>query len=187
MLAAVGQRCVVIDCNLRKPDLSARLAAPGARGLAEYVADDGGALVQHTDQPAPRHHPGGHRPRPSGRDHHRRTPPTPWTPSGSGSPNAPVIIDAPPLGPALRGAVQRPAETAALLGVVPQLLLVVDASTRNMAELAEAVARLQEDGVRVLGAVVNRRRGRRRWTRRVEPAWKARPIPAPAVAIPETV
>ena len=136
MLAAVGQRCVVIDGSLRKPDLSARLAAPGARGLAEFAEDGSGVLVQHTDQPLLDIIPAGiaHA--------HPAEIITVGLPHAldavwQHSPNAPVIIDAPPLGPALRGAVQRPAETAALLGVVPQLLLVVDSSTRNMAELVD--------------------------------------------------
>jgi ribosome-interacting GTPase 1 len=64
------------------------------------------------------------------------------------------------LGPVQRNGrrVQRAAEIWTVLRTADAVLLVVDASTAHLPELAVSVERLQEDGVTVIGAVVNRRR-----------------------------
>ena len=82
------------------------------------------------------------------------------------SPQAIVLLDAPPLGPVLKGAVQRTAETSTVLGTAGRVLLVTDAAHADVTDLAVAVERLEEDGVAVIGVVVNRRRPLRPWSRR---------------------
>ncbi len=83
------------------------------------------------------------------------------------SSQAVVLLDAPPLHPVRTGGiwVQMAAETSTVLRAAGRVLFVVDASTPHLPELAVAVERLQEEGVIVVGAVVNRRRRGLPWRR----------------------
>jgi Mrp family chromosome partitioning ATPase len=67
-----------------------------------------------------------------------------------------VIVDAPPI--------EMVAETPQVISTCGHVILVVDASSVNLPELANAVAELREQGAELLGVVINRVR-RRWWSR----------------------
>jgi hypothetical protein len=64
------------------------------------------------------------------------------------------------------------------------VLLVVDASHRHLDAIAVGVERLEEEGVTVIGVVVNRRRWRNRWTARRRPGAAGPVVPASSSPAP---
>jgi Mrp family chromosome partitioning ATPase len=166
LLAAIGQETVVIDADLRAPELDDRLGEPFGKGLSELADLDTTDVVRETGHPnlglvsagVAEIHPA---------EILATALPDALDVIWKQSPHAVVVIDAPPLGPVQRNGrrVQRAAEIWTVLRTADAVLLVVDASTAHLPELAVSVERLQEDGVTVIGAVVNRRR-RGLWSRR---------------------
>jgi Mrp family chromosome partitioning ATPase len=165
LLAAIGQETVVIDADLRAPELDDRLGEPFGKGLSELAELDPTDIVRQTGHPnlglvsagVAEIHPA---------EILATALPDALDAIWKQSPHAVVVIDAPPLGPVQRSGrrVQRAAEIWTVLRTADAVLLVVDASTAHLPELAVSVERLQEDGVTVIGAVVNRRR-RGVWSR----------------------
>ncbi|WP_116999661.1 hypothetical protein [Desertimonas flava] len=165
MLAAVGHDVVAIDADLRDPHLHELLGAPLAVGLAELDHVGVGKVVVQTPQTGlglvaagiAKTHPS--------QILAMALPPT-LAEIAARTPKPTMLIDAPPLSSAHhRGArEQMPAETATVLGAARSVLLVIDPTTRYLPEIAVAVQRLREDGVFIVGAVLNGRR-RRPWRR----------------------
>ena len=177
-LSAVGGECVVVDGSLRKPDLSARLGHPGMPGLAEFAEVGSGELIHKTSHLQLEIVPAG-----VVQTHPAQilavALPAVLDAVWERSPRAVVLVDAPPIGPVLKGRVQRSADASTVLGVVRRLMLVIDASTSNLADLSIEVERLQEEGVTVIGAVVNRRRVPRRWSARPARPAARNQVPSP--------
>ncbi|HWM20657.1 MAG TPA: hypothetical protein VNO51_13280 [Ilumatobacteraceae bacterium] len=166
LLAAIGQETVVIDADLRAPDLDGRLGEPFGKGLSELAELDTADIVRETSHPnlglvsagVAEIHPA---------EILATALPDTLDAIWKKLPHAVVVIDAPPLGPVKKNGrrVQRAAESWTVLRTADAVLLVVDASTSHLPEIAVSVERLQEDGVTVIGAVVNRHR-RGLWSRR---------------------
>jgi Mrp family chromosome partitioning ATPase/capsular polysaccharide biosynthesis protein len=165
MLSAVGEQSVVVDCNLRKPTLAETLQEPGRSGLAELATDPATEYLHHTKHARLDLIPAG-----TAHSHPAELLAVALPRALHGvwerSPRAVVVLDAPPIGPVLRGAVQRTAETSTVLGVANRVLLVMDSSQRHLSAVAAGLGQLEEQGVYVIGVVVNRRRVRNRWPHR---------------------
>lgn len=165
MLAAVGHDVVAIDADLRDPHLHELLGAPLAVGLAELDQVGADNVVVPTPQTGlglvaagiAKSHPS--------QILAMALPPT-LAEIAARTPKPTTLIDAPPLSSEHhRGPWEQvPAETATVLGAARSVLLVIDPATRHLPEIAVAVERLREDGVVVVGAVLNGRR-RRPWRR----------------------
>jgi Mrp family chromosome partitioning ATPase len=81
-------------------------------------------------------------------------------------PDAFILLDSPSLGPVLdsgRGAPRRVAETSTVLRNADQVLLVITATSSKLPDIANSVSRLRDEGVVVMGAVINRQRRRVWW------------------------
>lgn len=149
-LASVGQEVIVIDSDLRRPALHHRLGRPMDLGLADLRLVDFDDVLQPTNSRGLRFVPAGLPDR---------------SPADVVAVNLPlaideararadvVIVDAPPL--------EMVAETPQVISTCGHVVLVVDASSVNLPELANAVAQLREQGAELLGVVINR--VRRRW------------------------
>jgi len=149
-LASVGQEVIVIDSDLRRPALHHRLGRPMDLGLADLRLVDFDEVLQSTNSRGLRFVPAGLPDR------------SPADVVAVNLPNAideararadVVIVDAPPL--------EMVAETPQVISTCGHVVLVVDASSVNLPELANAVAQLREQGAELLGVVINR--VRRRW------------------------
>lgn len=152
-LASVGQEVILIDSDLRRPALHHRLGRPMDRGLADLSVVNFDDVLQSTSSRGLRFVPAGLPDR---------------SPADVVAVNLPLaieeartradvlIVDAPPL--------EMVAETPQVISTCGHVILVVDASSVNLPELANAVAELREQGAELLGVVINRVR-RRWWTR----------------------
>jgi len=152
-LASVGQEVILIDSDLRRPSLHHRLGRPMDRGLADLAMVSFDDVLQPTSSRGLRFVPAGLPDR---------------SPADVVAVNLPraieeartrsevLIVDAPPL--------EMVAETPQVISTCGHVILVVDASSVNLPELANAVAELREQGAELLGVVINRVR-RRWWTR----------------------
>ena len=159
MLAAVGREVVVIDTDLRDPRLHERLGEPFAAGLSEFDQVGRGPLATPTARPRLSLVAAG-----VAKTHPSQilavALPAALQEIVQKTPEAVVLIDAPPLRPARQGShwVQLPPETATVLRAARRVVLVIDAATSHLTELAAAVERLRGDDVVVVGVVLNRRR-----------------------------
>ena len=152
-LASVGQEVILIDSDLRRPSLHHRLGRPMDRGLADLATASFDDVLQPTSSRGLRFVPAGLPDR---------------SPADVVAVNLPraieearqradvLIVDAPPL--------EMVAETPQVISTCGHVILVVDASSVNLPELANAVAELREQGAELLGVVINRVR-RRWWSR----------------------
>ncbi len=152
-LASVGHTVIAIDADLRRPALHHRLGGTMGRGLADLAGHDINELLRPTVARGLRFLPAGLPDR---------------SPADVVAVNLPsaidkarleasvVIVDAPPL--------EMVAETRQVISTAGHVILVVDAGSVNLPELANAVAELREQGAELLGVVINRVR-RRWWTR----------------------
>ena len=152
-LAAVGQEVIAIDSDLRRPALHHRLGRPMDLGLADLRLVDFDDVLQSTNSRGLRFVPAGLPDR---------------SPADVVAVNLPraieeararanvVLVDAPPL--------EMVAETPQVISNCGHVILVVDAGSVNLPELANAVAQLREQGAELLGVVINRVR-RRWWSR----------------------
>lgn len=152
-LASVGHSVIAIDADLRRPALHHRLATSMGRGLADMGSKDLAELLRPTSARGLRLLPAGLPDR---------------SPADVVAVNLPkaieaaremadvVVIDAPPL--------EMVAETRQVINRAGHVILVVDAASVNLPELAAAVAELREHGATLLGVVINRVR-KRWWTR----------------------
>lgn len=149
-LASVGHSVIAIDADLRRPALHHRLAAPMGRGLADLGSKDLAEVLRPTSARGLQLLPAGLPDR---------------SPADVVAVNLPkaidgareladvVVVDAPPL--------EMVAETRQVINRAGHVILVVDAASVNLPELAAAVAELREHGATLLGVVINR--VRRRW------------------------
>ncbi|MCP3937604.1 MAG: hypothetical protein GY708_19800 [Actinomycetia bacterium] len=152
-LASVGHSVIAIDADLRRPALHHRLASTMGRGLADLGSNDLSQLLRPTSARGLQLLPAGLPDR---------------SPADVVAVNLPiaieaareradvVVIDAPPL--------EMVAETRQVISHAGHVILVVDAASVNLPELAAAVAELREHGATLLGVVINRVR-RRWWSR----------------------
>ncbi len=152
-LASVGHSVIAIDADLRRPALHHRLASTMGRGLADLGSNDLTQLLRPTSARGLQLLPAGLPDR---------------SPADVVAVNLPiaietarehadvVVIDAPPL--------EMVAETRQVISHAGHVILVVDAASVNLPELAAAVAELREHGATLLGVVINRVR-RRWWSR----------------------
>lgn len=168
MMASVGTEVVMIDTDLRTPTLHDRLGEPFSEGLSEF--DELGELgptmlLRETAEPnlalvpagMPKRHPA-----------QILAVALPQTIEAirTQRPDAFILLDTPALGPVLDGGRRTPrivAETATVLREAHHVLLVVRATTAQLPDLANSVQRLREQGVVVVGAVINRQPRRLLW------------------------
>lgn len=144
-LAAVGRDVVLIDADLRRPTQHLRLGEPFGEGLADLGRVDVDKVLRRTRYehllylPAgiPDRHPADVVSVTLTRAH-----------SQLAGEDRLLIIDAPPL--------HGVAETPLVLAVAHYVILVVDASSVKLVELEQAVARLRQSGLQLLGVVINR-------------------------------
>ena len=152
-LASVGQRVILIDSDLRRPSLHHRLGRPMDRGLADLGTARLDEVLQPTSSRGLRFVPAG-LPDRSPADVVAVNLPRAIEEAARGADV--VIVDAPPI--------EMVAETPQVISTCGHVILVVDASSVNLPELANAVAELREQGAELLGVVINRVR-RRWWSR----------------------
>lgn len=156
VLASVGRTVVVIDADLERPELHNRLGIPPAPGLAEFEPASPDRIVRETPIAGLGLVYAGVIDRHPAQVLAVALPPA-LEQIAKESPDTVVIIDAPPLRPSGRGPwVGGRAETSTALRAASHVLVVVDAATNDLDDLARAVGRLDEGGV-ALGAVLNRR------------------------------
>jgi Mrp family chromosome partitioning ATPase len=151
-LASVGHDVVVLDSDLRRPAVHTALGVPmGPEGLADWARRDHHPELRRSDVEqlgyltagTPDRHPADVTALALSR-----------ALAAYRQPGRLVLLDAPPI----RGA----AETPLVLDVASHVIVVVDASSSKMPELASALDDLRARGITLLGVVVNRaKRGRR--------------------------
>lgn len=162
MMAAVGDEVVMIDTDLRTPTLHDRLQEPFGEGLAEFDELGTEVIVRETADPNLSLVPAGVPTRHPAQILAVALPEAIAT-IRADRPDAFILLDTPALGPVLDGGRRAPrivAETATVLREAHNVLLVVRATTAQLPDLATSVQRLREQGVVVVGAVINRRPGR---------------------------
>jgi Mrp family chromosome partitioning ATPase len=146
-LANVGRDVVVVDADLRRPSAHLKLGEPFGEGLADAARVDPGSLVLATRfehlsfMPAgiPDRHPAD-----------VLAVALPRTVSHLSHAGRLLLLDAPPL--------HGVAEAPLVMSVARHVIVVVDASNRNLDELASSVDRLRASGVTIVGVVINRAR-----------------------------
>jgi capsular exopolysaccharide synthesis family protein len=149
-LAAVGRDVVVIDADLRRPTQHERLGEPFGEGLADLGSLDVEQVLRRTRYehlwflPAgvPDRHPAD-----------VVTMALPRAHRALAAEGRLLLIDAPPL--------HGVAETPFVLSVAHHVILVVDAASVKLIELEQAVERLRNSGLVLLGVVINRVRTQR--------------------------
>lgn len=165
MLASVGHDVVLIDADLRAPRLHVRLNEPFGEGLAKFGELGLDTVLQKTQYPRLLFIPAGVP------DRHPAQVIAVELPQAVEAvrdqlPDAVILIDSPALGPVGdggRGASRIVAESAIVTHDADKVLIVVAATTSKLPEIAASVRRLGEDGVSVIGAVINRQRKQRWW------------------------
>ena len=152
-LASVGHKVIAIDADLRRPALHHRLGGSMGRGLADLGGHHINELLRPTSSRGLMFLPAG-LPDRSPADVVAVNLPTAIDQARQEA--SVVIVDAPPL--------EMVAETRQVISTAGHVILVVDAGSVNLPELANAVAELREQGAELLGVVINRVR-RRWWSR----------------------
>jgi capsular exopolysaccharide synthesis family protein len=143
-LASAGHRVILVDADLRRPTLHAKLGEPFGPGLCAWVGESAPppsstALDELTFVPAgtPERHPA-----------EVITVALPKLLSELERPGRLVMVDAPPL--------EGVAETNLIAAMTRAVILVVDARRHNAQAVEHAMYRLHEAGTRVVGVVINR-------------------------------
>ncbi len=148
-LAAVGVDTTLIDADLRRPSLHRRLGVPSGHGLADLLTGSAEDFVRPTSMNGLRYLPAG---LPDGRPGDLVPVTLPKAMAELSVEGGLLIVDAPPM--------REVVETASILSQVRYVILVIDASTSELPEIAAAVDRLRESGSVLLGVVINRVRRR---------------------------
>ena len=165
-MAVVGRQVVAIEGDLRRPGLVDQLNVRPRRGLGDIVAfgmDE--AVLQETEHPRLQVLPAGV---PVGRAADVVSTTLPGVLDWLGDGSRTILIDTPPM----RGA----PEASTIVSLAKHVILVVNNSTSDFANLAEAIERIDDAGGSLLGVVVNRV-PRRRVRRDQYPSYVARTMP----------
>jgi succinoglycan biosynthesis transport protein ExoP len=144
-MAAVGRDVVVIDADLRRPTQHQRLGEPFGEGLADLGSMDVEQVLRRTRYEHLWYLPAGVP------DRHPADVVTVTLPRAHralAAEGRTLLIDAPPL--------HGVAETPFVLSVAHHVILVVDASSVKLIELEQAVERLRNSGLVLMGVVINR-------------------------------
>jgi Mrp family chromosome partitioning ATPase len=151
-LASVGHDVVLLDCDLRRPAVHTTLGVPlGTEGLADWSRRDHRPELRRSEVEQlgyltagiPDRHPAD-----------VTTLALARALTAYRQPGRLVLLDAPPL----RGA----AETPLVLDAASHVIIVVDAASSKMPELASLLEDLAARGIHLLGVVVNKAKKRRR-------------------------
>jgi Mrp family chromosome partitioning ATPase len=144
-MAAVGRDVVVIDADLRRPTQHQRLGEPFGEGLADLGSMDVEQVLRRTRYEHLWYLPAGVP------DRHPADVVTVTLPRAHralAAEGRTLLIDAPPL--------HGVAETPFVLSVAHHVILVVDASSVKLIEFEQAVERLRNSGLVLMGVVINR-------------------------------
>ena len=151
-MAAIGHDTVLLDADLRRPSVHDKVGSALGAGLADMGRVDPAALVQPTGIAHLAFVAAGQPDGPPA-DIVAHALPRALDHLDSGERRMRrIVIDAPP--------VAGVPETSLVVAAGRHVILVLDAKTVELPELAEAMARLQDEGAVILGVVVNRVRSR---------------------------
>jgi MinD-like ATPase involved in chromosome partitioning or flagellar assembly/capsular polysaccharide biosynthesis protein len=165
MLASAGREVVAIDTDLRSSSLHLRLGEPFGEGLAQFDELGPEMIVQRTQDPGLSFVPAGISDRHPAQVIAVALPRTIEVVLEY-QPDAIVLLDSPSFGPVhdgTRGVPRIVAESSTVIRAADEVLIVIQATTSKLPEIATSVQRLQDEGVTVIGAVINRQRKLRWW------------------------